>query len=109
MPRLEGVLQEVTSYRPPRAKGESHDKTCCPPVGMRARAAARGPCQCAGIVPDHGEGRPENHRALPDLVLSAVGPAEKPAPDRAPGADRAARHTTPAERSADANRVPQPR
>src|SRR5262245_19504531 len=95
------------TVHPVQAKGESYDQTCCP-VGMRAHAAARGPCPCAGIVPDHGEGRPEGHREIPDLVLSAVGPAEKPAPDRAKGADRTACHPAPAKRSADADRVPQP-
>jgi hypothetical protein len=70
---------------------------------------ARGLRPCAGIVPDHGEACSESLRDIPDLVLSAVGAAQKPASDRVTGADGAACHPTPAERSADADRVSQPR
>src|SRR5215510_4053765 len=76
-------------------------------MGLRARVAARGYGPGPGVVPDHGAGRAESHPEIPDRVLPAVGPAEKPALDGTAGADGAARHPTPAERSADADRVPQ--
>ncbi len=45
---------------------------------------------------DHGEDRPESRREIPDLVLSAVGPGEKPAADGEKGADGAESDTSTA-------------
>src|SRR5262245_53687920 len=57
--------------------------------------------------PSQGGGPMKLH--CPYRVLSAVSPAEEPAPDRAKSADGAARAANPAHRSANADRVPQPR
>ena len=63
---------------------------------LGALAAARWQCQRAGIVPDHGAGRPENHPALPDCFLLGLGTAKKLASDRGKDADGAARGGNPA-------------
>jgi hypothetical protein len=54
------VRQERLLRWKPREKGDSDDPTLFP-VGFRIRAAARRPRLGAGVVPDHGAGRPESH------------------------------------------------
>src|SRR5262245_15184551 len=83
------VSSKSISDQSPLQKGESHAQTF---LSRRTRvpAPARWHYQRAGVVPDYGEGRPESHREIPDLFVSAVGPREKPATDRAKGRDGAA-------------------